>query len=87
MKASKKRLVSFQAHWCKPCHEMRSVLDELEKDGWEVERVDVDAPDQRISKWSVMSVPQYFAVDQTGEPVGQLIGKVSKERLVEILTQ
>jgi thioredoxin 1 len=79
-------LVDFYADWCGPCKRLAPVLEELaaENDGQVlVCKVDVDTNKELAARFGVMSIPLVVCF-KNGQPVGQLLGGGSKEKLLEL---
>ncbi len=78
-------LVDFWAEWCGPCKMISPVVDEIasELDGkLKVAKVNVDEAQELATKHSVMSIPTLI-IFKKGEAVDQLVGAVSKDKLLE----
>lgn len=81
------KLIDFWASWCGPCQMMAPVIEEIEKEltgKVEVEKVDVDANQEKASKYGVMSIPTYV-IEKDGVEVGRKIGVSSKQDLLKLI--
>ncbi len=65
---------------------MGPIIDELEKEGIEIEKINVDENQPKASEFGVMSSPTYVAVDGTGKESGRKIGMSSKDDLLKLLS-
>ncbi len=82
-------LVDFWAEWCGPCKMMSPVVDEIadELSGKiKIGKVNVDEAQQLAIKHSVMSIPTLILFKK-GEPVDQLVGAVTKDRLLDSINK
>lgn len=76
-------LVDFWAEWCRPCHAMNPVLEELatEYDGKAVvAKVNVDEERALGAMFQIMSIPALF-VYKDGKKVAEFVGVQSKDAL------
>lgn len=51
------RVLYFQSDWCAPCHALHAAVEEIERGGVSVVRVDVDAMPQMAEQYGVQGVP------------------------------
>jgi thioredoxin 1 len=80
-------LVDFWAIWCGPCSMVSPIVEELadEYSGrLKVCKVDVDANVKYATQFGIRSIPTLF-IFKDGAVAEQIIGAVSKDRLVEKL--
>ena len=87
LKADKPVLVDFWAAWCRPCHMIAPIVDELAKGyGGRIDfvKVDVDHNPKTASKYGVMSIPTLI-VFKNGEPVTHMVGLRPKKELEKSL--
>ncbi len=82
-------LVDFFAVWCGPCQMQTPILEELSevwKDKIKIVKVDVDQNQELAGQFGVMSIPTLL-IFKNGQPMNQLIGLQSKEKLEAIFTE
>jgi thioredoxin 1 len=72
----------FYADWCAPCRMMKPVIEELEKEGINVEKIDVDSNQSEAMKYGVRGIPT-IVVEKDGQEVKRFVGYTSKEVLKE----
>ncbi len=80
-------LVDFWAAWCGPCKMAEPVLEELSdqyKDKLLFAKVDVDANQQHVSKYSVLSIPTTILF-KGGQEIGRQIGFAGKQAYEDLI--
>ena len=81
-------IVDFWATWCKPCKELSPLLERLARQAggaFRLARVDVDRNPNLAILYGVRSIPTVKAFSG-GQVVGEFVGMLSEERLVEFLS-
>ena len=81
-------IVDFWADWCGPCKQIAPVLEQLEADLGEhikIIKLDIDSNVETPQAYSVRSIPTLMIFNNK-EVVGQLVGAVSKELILEKLS-
>ena len=82
-------LVDFYADWCGPCKRIAPVIDELAgeyKGEVKVCKINVDQEAEVAGNYSVMSIPTIIFF-KAGANVKQIVGGVSKDKIVEAINQ
>jgi thioredoxin 1 len=81
-------LVDFWAPWCGPCQMMGPIVEELaneyEGKGVKIGKLNVDESQATAGKYQVMSIPTFLMI-KGGEVVDQMVGGVTKEKIIEML--
>ena len=83
LQAEKPVLVDFWAAWCRPCHMIAPIVDELAEgyDGRiDFVKVDVDHNPKTASKYGIMSIPTLL-IFKNGEPITHFVGLRPKDEL------
>lgn len=76
-------LIDFYADWCRPCHAMAPLLEELaERYGSQIDcyKVDVETEMELSNEWKVNVLPSFLIVDRQGHMV-RLVGMQSQSAL------
>ncbi len=69
------RCLIFSATWCKPCTQLKRNVASMSRNGWrvgplatdDIEIIDVDGRDERLTKYKHSSVPTLVIVDASGK--------------------
>ena len=87
LQADKPVLVDFWAVWCRPCHIVAPILDEL-AEGYDGRisffKLDVDQNPKTASRYGIMSIPTLL-IFKNGEPVSHIAGLRPKGELKQSL--
>lgn len=74
-------LIDFYADWCGPCHAMKPIMEELEKEyqgKFSLKRIDVDSETQMASQFGVLGIPT-FVIMKDGKEIARKSGAMPKE--------
>jgi thioredoxin 1 len=78
-------VVDCWAEWCAPCRMIGPIIEKLAKD-YEGDivfgKIDVDSNNMTASKYGIRSIPNLL-VFKNGEKVGDIIGAMPEEMLLE----
>lgn len=78
------KILKFGAPWCGPCRIQDKILDELQSEGYDVEKINVDEHEELAEKHDVMSVPTILILDGETE-VKRFTGLTQKNTIVDVL--
>jgi len=82
-------IVDFWADWCGPCKTLAPVLEQLEgvlEGQVKILKLDTDANPDSPQAYGIRSIPTLLIFHKK-EVVGQLIGAVSKQSILDALAQ
>ena len=68
----------FTATWCQPCKAFKPIMEELSREGYSIEFIDVDENQTMAQSMNVRSVPTTI-IEENGIEVERLVGVQSKE--------
>ncbi len=89
LKSSTPVLVDFWAEWCAPCRALAPTLEEIAEEmssKVKIVKLDVDNNQECATKFGIRSIPTMILF-KNGKQVDQIMGKVSKDKLVEFISK
>ncbi|MFQ6130932.1 MAG: thioredoxin family protein [Armatimonadota bacterium] len=82
------QLIEFAATWCKPCVELKPIMNDLRREyrgKVNVRIVDVDEQPEFAAQFGLFGVPTIVYLDENGQEQFRYVGLVSKHQLVAAL--
>ena len=79
-------LLDFQAPWCGPCRAMESTVDQIERAGYPVRKVNIDQDPALAGQFNVHSIPCFVLVVD-GKETGRIAGNVRGAEIVELFSK
>jgi len=76
------KLIAFKAAWCGPCKMLTPILKDLQKEGFDIEMVDVDEQTARAEENGVLSIPTLDFYDGD-KRYRREVGFKTKEQLIK----
>ena len=73
-------LLDFTATWCTPCRMMEKTVERLEREGYQVQKVDIDLQPQVAAQYGVRQIPCFVMVSG-GREVDRVVGPTTFARL------
>jgi thiol-disulfide isomerase/thioredoxin len=79
-------LLDFSGKYCPPCRQMEPVVAGLEREGYHIERINVELPESKakMQQYGVDRIPT-FVVLTDGQETNRIVGAVDAERLRKLL--
>src|SRR5262245_17294439 len=79
-------LLDFSGKYCPPCRQMEPVVAGLEREGYHIERINVELPESKakMQQYGVDRIPTFIIVTD-GQETSRLVGAVEGERLKKLL--
>lgn len=78
------KILDFYADWCPPCKMMEPVIGELETEGVEVERINIDQNQDLADTYGVMSIPT-FVIEDSSKEIFRFVGVTDKESIKKVM--
>jgi thioredoxin 1 len=75
-----KHVFYFTADWCGPCKKVRPIVQELIKDGYSFQIIDVDIEKELVQKFEISSVPT-FILFKNEKSIKRISGSQTKNQL------
>ncbi|MBS0201949.1 MAG: trypsin-like peptidase domain-containing protein [Planctomycetes bacterium] len=79
-------LLDFTATWCQPCQQMSPIVSRLQRQGFAIRKVDVDAERELASRFGVQSIPCFVLV-AGGQEIDRVSGVTSEQQLKGMLNR
>jgi thioredoxin 1 len=79
-----KNVFYFTADWCGPCKKVRPIVQELIKEGYFFQIIDVDIEKELVQKFEISSVPT-FILFKNEKSVKQVSGAKTKTQLEDFI--
>ncbi|MGD9723885.1 MAG: trypsin-like peptidase domain-containing protein [Pirellulales bacterium] len=76
-------LLDFHASWCAPCRSMAGTIEQLERAGYPVRKVDVDRERALADRYRVETIPCFVLV-VNGREAGRVTGATRRNELVAL---
>ena len=74
----------FSATWCGPCKAFRPIMEELKREGYNIDIIDVDEQQALAKAYNVKSLPTTIIVSN-GNELSRFVGAKSKTAMMEQL--
>jgi len=81
-----KQLIYFSAVWCQPCKMLGPVMEELQSEGYNIQKVDVDANPTLSQKYGVRNIPTVILA-VNGEEIARKVGASPKKSYLDMYNQ
>ena len=79
-----KNVFYFTADWCGPCKKVRPIVEELIRDGYSFQIIDVDSEKELVQKFEISSVPT-FILFKNEKSVKRISGAQTKTQLEDFI--
>ncbi len=81
-----KQLIYFSAVWCQPCKMLGPVMEELQSEGYSVQKIDVDSNAELSQKYGVRNIPT-VVLTVNGEEISRKVGASPKKTYIDMYNQ
>jgi thioredoxin-like negative regulator of GroEL len=75
-----KNVFYFTADWCSPCKKTRPVVEELKKEGFQFQMIDVDYEQLLAKQFQVKSIPTFILLED-GKELDRVTGAQTRSEL------
>ena len=81
-----KKFLYFSAPWCGPCKQLGPIMDELNSEGYTVQKIDVDSNPEIVQSFNIRNVPTVILQVDNVEK-GRKIGLGAKPMYIDLYNQ
>jgi thioredoxin-like negative regulator of GroEL len=74
----------FTAEWCGPCKQTRPIVEDIKRDGFEFQIIDVDYEQELVKQFEIKSVPTFILFENEKE-IKRITGAQTREKLNEFI--
>ena len=78
------KILDFYAQWCGPCKSVSKLLDEIEDDDIEIEKIDIEEDEDSVEDYGIRSVPTLIFI-KDDEITARHVGHINKDKLMGII--
>jgi thioredoxin-like negative regulator of GroEL len=75
-----KNVFYFTAEWCNPCKKTRPVVEDMKKEGFEFQMIDVDYEQSLVERFKVNSIPTFILLED-GRELSRVTGAKTRAEL------
>lgn len=73
-----KEFLYFTASWCGGCRTLGPVMNELQREGYNIRKIDVDSDPNMASQYNVRNIPTVVLI-KNGQEVARQVGNHPKD--------
>jgi thioredoxin 1 len=81
-----KKFIYFSAQWCGPCKMLGPLMEELNTEGYSVQKVDVDSNTELSQKYGIRNIPT-VVLTVNGEEVARKVGNAPKRMYTDMYNE
>ncbi len=76
----------FTASWCSVCKVMRPIIEQLQKEGYDIKIIDSDKEKKLVKRFRIESLPTTLIL-QDDKEIDRFVGQISADELRKRLTK
>ena len=76
------KILYFTASWCGPCKALAPTVQQLQSEGLNIQKVDVDNDQALSAQYNVRNIPTLIKVDGSGNALGRLTGNQTEPAIM-----
>ena len=70
----------FTADWCQPCKKVKPIVEEMKKEGFNFQIIDVDYEQELVKQFEIKSVPTFILLKE-GKEINRITGTKTRKEL------
>jgi thiol-disulfide isomerase/thioredoxin len=75
------KILYFTASWCGPCKALAPTIQQLQSEGLNIQKVDVDDDQSLSAQYGVRNVPTLIKIDASGNAGARLVGNQTADAI------
>ena len=79
-----KKIIYFSAQWCGPCKQFAPVINQLQSEGVNIQKVDVDKEQDLSTQYGIRNIPTIIKVDNQGVEIKRVLGMQNKNQIIDL---
>jgi len=79
-----KNIFYFTAEWCNPCKKVRPIVEDMKREGFNFQMIDVDYEKELIKQFEIKSVPTFILFENSKE-LNRISGAKTKDELEKFI--
>jgi thioredoxin 1 len=79
-----KNIFYFTAEWCNPCKKVRPIVEDMKREGFNFQMIDVDYEKELVKQFEIKSVPTFILFENSKE-LNRISGAKTKDELEKFI--